>query len=281
MVDPKLSQREPWTRWRQACEPMRLWFVGAVTAVVVILGLVTVLVQQSSPPSVVPARVPTLELGVRIDGGPLVRGAEFPISVGLGAMIEPVANVDWAGSRPGRVVLYLGDLEIAEGEAVAAERPGAVVLRAKVDGVDPPRWTSINLHVSRGPNHLLDIEVIEEGAQADGSECFTVRVTAKRFDIRGAELRDLALLVASPGDVGMLAGTKVMQTSEFCNDALVVRFCRSADDPPLPAAPREFSLRAGGTVAPDRTSGSFSSPFVAPNEADQGSSRGSTTIEDR
>lgn len=281
MVDPKLSQRESWTRWRQACEPMCLWFVGTAVAVVVLLALLKVLVQQSKTPSAVPARVPTLELGVRIDGGPFMRGAEFPISVGLGSMIEPVANVDWAGSRPERVVVYLGDREISAGEAVKAERPGAIVLRAKIEGVESPQCASINLHVSSGPNHLLDIEVIEEGMQADGSECFTVRVTARRFDIRGAEFRSLALLVASPGDVGMLSGTQVVQKSEFRNDVLIVRFCRGADDPPLPTAPREFSLRAGGTVAPDRTSGSFSSPFVAPTEANQGTARGSTPMDGR
>jgi len=258
----------------------RLWIAVMVLASIGLVSLVKVNSRSLSKPVAVQLPTPKLELGFMIDGGPVVRGGELPTLVGLGALIEPVASVDWAGGAESRLLVYLGDRQVNPGEAVRAERPGRLLLRAEIEG-ETPQVAEIEIRVSKGPEHRLDLEIRAEAVSADGSECFTARVQSKTVDVRELKLRSVRLLIRSVDDICILELDRPAQDGEqglgsavgdYVDGALVLRFCRRVRDLPLPRLPRSYSVRASGTVGNSRTLGGFESPYVEGIELDRANS---------
>jgi hypothetical protein len=255
---------------------VRLWVGFAVLASIGLMSLVQSSFRSRSLPAAAQRQAPILDFGFKVDGGPLTRGGELPTLVGLGALIEPVANVDWRGGPESRMLVYLGGRELKPGEAVKADRPGRLLLRAEIEG-ETPQTAQIELQVSSGPEYRLDLEIHAEGGSADGGECFTAVVSSSSFNVHDAKLQGVTLVVRSADDMCILQLANPPQQGESRSNGadssrrdqpLVLRFCRRAGDLPLPQLPRSYSVRASGTVGDSRFLGSFKSPYVEGIEVD-------------
>jgi hypothetical protein len=242
-----------------------------VLASIALVALAKDTLRQAPRPMPIPARAPTLNLGFTADSGPVIWGADRPIMVGLGSRIEPVVTADWAGGPESRVRLFCGDRELAPGQSVTAERPGRMVFRAEAEG-GAPAPARLELGVSNGPEHRLDIEVRAEAAAPDGAEWFTVLVRSKSLNLAEVNLQGVTLLIRSSVDMGILYLKDPLKgggagggepRAEYREGARVLRFCRRNSDPPLPSPPREFSMRASGTVGTSRMLGGFVSLYVS------------------